>query len=243
MAEGMRFDDEVITRLEGVKRVFAEFVRGNGEDLPGRPNDLIGLVTYGTYADTICPLTLAHGALNAFLEKIQIPRSRDEQATAIGDAIALAAARLKTAEEVAARQSETAPESYTIKSKVMILLTDGDQTAGKRTPQEAAALAKEWGIKIHVIGIGGQYFRSLRGRRAAYQMKKVAEETGGIFAVGDDAESLRTIYREIDALEVSELTSLRYMNYRERFVPFLAAALACLLLELVLSATVLRRVP
>lgn len=244
MAQPMRFGTEVLNRLEVVKRVFAEFVTGNDAGLTGRPNDLIGLVTYGTYADTICPLTLARDPLLAFLEKIKLPPPLStEGKTAIGDAVALAAARLQKAEEVALRQSDQSPGSYRIKSKIIILLTDGEHNAGRRTPQEAASLAKKWGIKIHVIGIDKPFFQSREGRNALSTMKTIAEETGGLFAVGDDEESLREIYRQIDQMETSEISSHRYVNYRECFPLLLAAALTFLLLEILLQGTLFRRIP
>ena len=143
MGAEMEFDGKAMTRLEAVKRVFAEFVQGNDQELAGRSNDLIGMVSFAKFADTICPLTLGHGALAGFLETFTlVPRDSQENRTAIGDAIALAAARLKTAEEVLARQTGADADKYEIKSKIMILLTDGENNAGQYAPLEAAELAK-----------------------------------------------------------------------------------------------------
>jgi len=255
MGAEMSFAGEQATRLDAVKRVFEEFVNGNGDDLPGRPNDLVGMVTFARYPDTACPLTLAHGALGRFLEKVQLVQMRSEDGTAIGDAIALAAARLRKTEESIAGQGHGGGSDYEIKSKVMILLTDGENNAGKRSPLDAAKLAKEWGIKIYTIGVGGgesmttiktpfgDYKVPMGGGVDQSTLKAVAEETGGLFRMAEDAESLRAVYREIDELEKSEIESVRYMDYRERFTPFALAALLLLALEVALSSTVFRRLP
>ncbi len=254
MSNEMEFQAEQMTRLDAVKRVFKEFALGNDEDLEGRPNDLIGVITFGTYADTVCPLTLGHGVLPQFLKTIQLPKTREEGQTAIGDGIALAAARLKTAEKTLEKQVGQ-EKTFTIKSKIMILLTDGEQTAGKRNPIEAAKLAKEWGIKIYTIGVGSDEgvrrvntFFGSRLIRAPSEVDKetlqaIADETGGKFYMAEDAAALREVYKEIDTLEKSEVKSLRYVNYDEVFHWFLYPGLALLGLELLLSTTLLRRVP
>ena len=131
MGAEMEYKGEVLNRLEVVKEVFEEFILGNKRDLKGRPNDLIGMVTFARYADTVCPLTLAHGALPRFLKTVKKVERREEDGTAIGDALALAAARLKTAEETLAQQTDQKEREYEIKSKVIILLTDGQNNAGK----------------------------------------------------------------------------------------------------------------
>lgn len=255
MGAEMDFGGQKQTRLEVVKRVFEEFVTGKGKSLPGRPNDLIGMIAFARYADTICPLTLAHGALSRFLDDVKLVQRRNEDGTAVGDALALAAARLKTAEETLAAQSPDKGKAYTIKSKVIILLTDGQSNCGQRTPQEAAALAAEWGIKIYTIGVGGgESFGTVQTPFGSYKvpvaegvdrdtLKALADATGGVFRMAQDADSLRAIYKEIDRLEKSEVETVRYQNYNESFTPFALAALALVVLEMGLSATVFRRVP
>ena len=254
----MIFAGEQLNRLEVAKRVFLEFVQGNKNDLVGRPNDLIGLITFARYADTACPLTLAHGALASFVEPIKLVNRKAEDGTGIGDALALAAARLQKAEETIKQQSLLADNkepSYEIKSKIIILLTDGEQNAGKRTPQEAAELAKKWSIKIYSIGIGGQEsllrVPTLFGTQVIQRgpgvdkqtLSALARTTGGIFRMADDAEALRAVYGEIDALEKSEIESIRYMDYRERFTPFALLGLILLALEILLRTTYFRRLP
>jgi Ca-activated chloride channel family protein len=255
MGADMEFEGERLTRLDVVKRVFDEFVTGKGGDLPGRPNDLIGMVSFARYADTVCPLTLAHGALSEFLENVQLVKQRNEDGTAIGDGIALAAARLRTAEKTLARQIKKGEKEFDIKSKIIILLTDGRNNAGKRTPEEVAALAKEWGIKIYTIGVGGEEglmrqhgllgsFLIRMGEGVNKEtLESIATITGGMFRMAEDAESLRSIYKEIDEMERSEVETVRFLDYRELFQPFLFLAMGLLAAEVALSCTVFRRIP
>lgn len=276
MGQELTYERSQLNRLEVVKRVFREFILGNGKDLQGRPSDLIGMVAFARYADTICPLTLSHGALDRFIESIQVVTRKNEDGTAIGDALALAAARLRTAEEMLksphrqlpphgsqdSSQGEPPPfqdlganKDYQIKSKVVILLTDGQNNAGKRSPIEAARLAKEWGIKVYAIGIGGrESFMTIKTPLGDYKvpggpgvdeatLNGIAEETGGAFWLAESADKLHEIYKEIDKLERTEIESVRHIDYAERFAPFLLAALGLLALEQLLVATLFRRVP
>lgn len=255
MSEQMAFDGQIMNRLEVVKRVFNEFVMGNGDTLSGRPGDLIGLVVFAGFADTIAPLTLGHDALVSLVEKVEMPVIEEEDGTAIGDAIALAAARLKTAEEEQLKVNARLGKSYEIKSKIIILLTDGINNRGNKTPEDAAQLAKEWGIKIYSIGIGGDPSSSrgqglfgpfmMPGRNDLNDesLKAIATMTGGIYQRADSADALREVYDEIGRLETSDVESLRYLDYKERFLPFALAALALLVMELLLNATWLRRHP
>ena len=258
MGAEMIYDGQQMNRLEVAKKVFLEFVQGNKADLGGRPNDLIGLVTFARYADTSCPLTLAHGALASFVEPVKLVSRRSEDGTAIGDALALAAARLQKSAETLKKQalnSSTGEPGYEIKSKIIILLTDGEQNAGRRTPREAAELAKKWGIRIYAIGVGGREsiirMPTLFGTQVIQRgpgvdekaLSGLARETGGIFRMAEDGEAMRAVYKEIDDLEKSEIKSMRSMDYKERFMPFGLAALVLLALEILLRTTWLRRLP
>ncbi len=257
MSQEMEYDNRRMNRLEAVKKVFASFVFGDKDKkLPGRPNDLIGMITFARYPDTICPLTLGHAALRPFLEGIQMVNLRSEDGTNIGDALALAAARLQTAEETLARQTRKEASTYKIKSKIIILLTDGENNCGKRSIAEAAELASKWGIKVYAIGVSGgagaNVISTLLGqfRVAANSapfdtrpLQELAEKTGGLFRLATDSESLLAIYREIDQLERSEVESIRFVDFKELFLPFAAGALALLSLQLLLSATFFRRIP
>jgi Ca-activated chloride channel family protein len=154
---------EKLNRLEVVKKVLADFIRGGEKGLTGRSSDLVGLITFARYADTVCPLVLSHNVLLEFLKKTEIVQLQSEDGTAIGYAIALAAARLKKAEEEIERRNaqlrqaslgqseQTEQAGFKIKSKVIVLLTDGRNNAGEYHPLDAAELAGEWDIKIYTI--------------------------------------------------------------------------------------------
>ena len=253
MAAEMELDTGRANRLEVVKKVIDDFVHGTGRGLEGRPNDLIGMVAFARYADTVCPLTLSHGALSEIIDNIDIVKRREEDGTSIGDAIALAAARLKTYGDTVDTKDED--DSYEIKSKVIVLLTDGQNNFGKRTPIQAARLAREWGITVYTIGIGGaDGFSTVRTAFGDYKvpvaqaidegtLKAIAEETGGFYRRAGDEESLRGVYAEIDEMEKSEIESVRYLDYRELFWPFALAALILVVAEIALRSTVFRRIP
>jgi Ca-activated chloride channel family protein len=243
-------------RLGVVKKVFSEFIMGNGKTLKGRPNDLVGMVAFARYADTMAPLTLEHGALMRFLESVKVVTRQNEDGTSIGDAIALAAARLRTAEEELSRHAQQeGGKEYEIKSKIMILLTDGQNNFGRRTPAEAAQLAKEWGIKIYAIGVGGrEAVRTVRTLFGDFKvpvgegvdeetLRQVAEATNGKFYMAEDEKSLRQIYEEIDRLETSEIESVRFVDYKELFANFALAALCVMFVEVALACTIFRRIP
>ncbi len=239
MSAGMQYRGQSERRFDVVRSVFTDFVLGDGRELGGRPDDLVGIIAFAGYPDTISPLTHSHDALASLLQEMDVIRDSSKDGTAIGDAIALAAARLQTAEEQLGGPGAR-EKPFRIKSKIMILLTDGEQNAGKRSPAEAAALAREWGIKIYAIGVSsGRGFSD----SAAEVLQGVAGPTGGIFRTASDERSLRAVYQEIDRLEKTEIASIRYLNVREYFLPFALAALALLLAELLLSRTVLRRLP
>ncbi|MFW6181381.1 MAG: VWA domain-containing protein [Spirochaetota bacterium] len=238
MKATMDYRGERASRLEVAKTVLTDFVAGDGREMGGRPDDLVGIVTFAGHANTISPLTHSHDALLGLLDEHE---SGGAGGTAIGDAIALGAARLKTAEEeleLASRQGE----AFTLNSKILILLTDGEHNAGKRTPSQAAALAAEWGIKLYTIGIIPKN-RRVTSAGASEMLQRIAEQTGGIHRVVHDERGLRAVYEEIDRLEKTQIESLRYLSTREYFAVFALAALGLLVMEGVLSRTVLRRLP
>ena len=165
MGTEMDYFGRNMTRLEVVKKVLSDFIGGDKKALVGRSGDLVGLITFARYADTMCPMVLSHNVLLEFLKKTEIVRLRNEDGTAIGDAIALAAARLEKAEqEIQQRRAQLGfgnekarggdEPGFKIKSKAIVLLTDGRHNAGRYAPLDAAELAKKWGIKIYTIGIG-----------------------------------------------------------------------------------------
>lgn len=252
MQSPMRFGGRSETRLAVVKEVFRSFVTGRAIGLGGRPNDLIGLVTFARYADTICPLTLDHRALLSLLKKIHRPVDPALDGTAIGDGLALAAAHL---EALGSEIKGIRGHRYHIKSKVIILLTDGQNNFGRTTPLEAARLARKWGIRIYTIGIGsgGGPVRvntifgpqTINGRTAVNvsMLKKIAGRTGGVFQLASSGSGLKKVYQTIDKLEKSALPTSGYADWRELYLPFVLAALAALLAGIALESTVLRRIP
>jgi len=253
MEEIMPYEGRAATRLAVVKDVVSDFVAG-GAGLPGRPNDLIGIIAFARFAETVCPLVRDPEAVVELTSTLEIPPGPLGRSTAIGDGLALAAARLKNAEENLARwQSAGAQGEFTIASKAIVLLTDGESNAGETTPLEAAKLAAEWGIRVYTIGIGAapprgpdDAFMALlrRGRGVDERtLSAIAEETGGRFFLAGDAETLREVYAAIDALEKTRIESIEYTDYEERFAPFALAGLALLGLALGLSSTMLRSVP
>ena len=266
MAMDFHLDGEQVNRLEAVKSVFADFVTGGGL-LPGRPDDLIGLIDFGGHANSKCPLTLDHGALLEVVDTIKIAPLRQtlqdekqlrrmpqelqarlvqqlemEQATAIGDAVTLAIDRLKDIEA---------------KSRAIILLSDGENTAGVVAPAEAAEAAKAFGIKVYAIGVGSTgwapfpmqdiYGRTVlqkqRVRLDEATLEMMAETTGGRYFNAQDTQALENVYAEIDKLEKTVSEGRLYTEYRELFQWAIFPGLALILLEIVLSCTRFRSLP
>ena len=266
MQTEMDYYGDKLNRLEVVKKVLSDFIEGNKKGLKGRSSDLIGLISFARYADTICPLVHSHNVLTEFLKKTQIVKLRSEDGTAIGDAIALGAARLQKAEEEIQHRKQQLISSgekisgddesgFKIKSKVMILLTDGINNAGQYDPLEAAELAKKWGIKIYTIGIGSsQAFTTIQsfGRTLRVPtpqqlderlLQAIAEKTGGFYGRADDAKTLLSIVKKIDELEKSKVTSVQYTQFAEHFGPWTLAALLVLVTEMLASCTIFRKIP
>lgn len=266
METEMDYYGQKLNRLEVVKKVLSDFIEGDKKDLKGRRNDLVGLITFARYADTKCPLVHSHNVLIEFLKKTNLVTIRSEDGTAIGDAIALAAARLRKAEEEIHQRkmqfastgevvSDSNDSDFMIKSKAIILLTDGINNAGQYDPLEAAELAKKWGIKIYTIGIGsGQAFTTVQMLGRTYKMparqnlderllKTIAENTGGFYGRAGDAEALRTIVETIDELEKTEVKSVQYTQFAERFGPWTLVALLILGAEILAGCTIFRKIP
>jgi Ca-activated chloride channel family protein len=266
MSTEMDYWGQKLNRLEVVKRVLADFIEGDKKGLGGRTGDLIGLVTFARYADTTCPLVINHNVLTEFLKKTDIVTMRNEDGTSIGDAIALAAARLRKAEEEIQRRNaglgfggdgpqERTKDNFQIKSKAMILLTDGRNNMGRYDPLEAAELARQWGIKVYAIGIGSsQAYRTVQMPLGTFRMptedeldegllKAIADKTGGFYSRADDADALRKVVKKIDDLEKTQVKSVQYVQYAEHFGWLTLPALMLLGLEMLASCTVFRKIP
>jgi Ca-activated chloride channel family protein len=244
------------TRLQVVKMVVERFIKG-GEGLPGRPDDLIGLIAFGTYADSRCPLTLDHDHLVETVRRVEPAQIRSESQTAIGDAMALGVERLRGLERRASLAS-----LHTIKSKVLVLLTDGESNAGVIDPLTAAEMAAALGIKVYTIGAGSEIdmrdlFRNPLGRQAGLDeetLQQIADLTGGRYFRATDTRSLEDIYRTIDELERTEIEHQRYREYTELAVtsthlgrvalpPLLAIVFVLLAAETILARTRYRTLP
>lgn len=246
-ADDFVVDGQRVTRLDAVKKTFRDFVAGNGV-LPGRQDDMIGLLGFGGYVDAYCPPTLDHATLLEMADQIQLPPQIDgrrrvpqeiarffneEGMTAIGDALAVAVERLKDAQA---------------KSKVIILLSDGAQTFGTLTPQEGAEAAKAFGITIYTIGIGGNVEIN-DGFMRQYivideeSLRDVARMTGGRYFNAKNTQALEQVYAEIDKLEKTEHEGRLYTQYKELYRRPLGAGILLMLLSLVLANTRFRRLP
>jgi Ca-activated chloride channel family protein len=263
MRTEMDYKGRQLDRLSVVKEVLSDFIKGDGKSFKGRNGDLIGLVAFARYADTACPMVSTYGVLLQFLKATQIVTIESENATAIGDAIALAAARLKDAEQELHQRTvklglggatNQKGASFKIKSKAIVLLTDGRNNAGRYSPLEAAQLAEKWGIKIYTIGIGsGQSFMTMQTPMGTYKvptedldeglLTAIAERTGGFYGRADDAAALQKIIKRIDSLEKTEVKSVQYTQYAEKFGPWTLAALAFLGFEILAGSTVFRKIP
>jgi len=255
MNQYMEVDGALESRIVAVKSVLGDFLLGDGDELTGRSSDLVGLITFARFAETACPLVRDPETLTQLVQTVQTAQARYEDGTAIGDGLALAAARLKRAEdELKNRQRSGVDGELTIKSKVIVLLTDGDNNAGEADPIEAAKLAAEWGIKVYTIGIGAgaDSFQILRGvfgeRRVRVPsnvdestLQSIAELTGGTYHRAQDGEALRRVYAEIDKLEKSSVNSVEYTDWQEQFTYPAFAGGALMAIGLLLGTTWLRR--
>lgn len=218
-------------RLEAAKKVASDFVIA-------RPNDQIGLVVFAGESFTQCPLTTDHAVLVNLFKSVEYGMVED--GTAIGLGLANAVNRMK--------DSET-------KSKVIILLTDGSNNRGDIDPQTAAEIAKTYGIRVYTIGVGsygqarvpvqtpiGKQYITMDNEFDETTLRSIAETTGGQYFRAKDNTSLKAIYDQIDQMEKTKLRVREFSKHTENFMPFLYAALICLLLELIIRYFVLRTI-
>jgi Ca-activated chloride channel family protein len=225
--EGRRTD-----RLNVVREVVKAFIQK-------RTNDRIGMVVFGEQAFTQCPLTMDYGVLLSFLDRMEIGMAGDS--TAVGAALATSVKRLK---EVPG------------KSKVIILLTDGRNNAGRILPETAAEIAKTYQIKVHTIGVGVKgespfLMETLFGRQYVYQkvdldedtLQRIADMTGGSYFRAEDTAGLERVYEQIDRMEKTEAKVKEYMEYEEMFARFAFPGLLLLLAGFVLENTRFRKLP
>jgi Ca-activated chloride channel family protein len=234
MSEDFVVHGERVSRFDMARNCLRDFI-------DQRPNDRIGLVVFAAQAFIATPLTLDHDFLQETLQRLEIGVI-DENRTAIGDALSTSVNRLREVKS---------------KSKIVILMTDGQNNSGIVAPLTAAEAAKALGVKVYTVGIGKQGTAPMpvysNGQKVGYQevpvdvdegtLQQIAKMTGGNYYRADNAEKFRQIYREIDKLEKTEMEIKKYSQFRELFPWFVTGGLAFLLMEIVLGQTVLRRLP
>jgi Ca-activated chloride channel family protein len=246
---------EEVSKIDLLKRVSKDFVRG-------RPQDLIGLVAFARGAQVLSPLTLDHRAILNLLDRLDIMRLKDQSGTAIGYATFKTANLIAATRQYAQEGVDQSKPPYEIKSAVMILVTDGFQAAspldtGKRlrtlTIPEAADYANSQGIKLYIINLEPK-FAEEEFVPQRNQMQRAAERTGGRFYLVNRSNSLADIYAQIDQLEKGHIEppeglqpppdQLPHLYQRVSLFPYLIGVGMLLLLSaVVLESTVLRRVP
>jgi len=229
----MRAEDFRPNRFEAARDVAGEFIKG-------RASDRVGLVVFAAKAYTQAPLTLDYSFLQQMLEEVRVGVIQD--GTAIGTALAMAVNRLKTTEA---------------ESKVVILLTDGQNNRGEIDPITASEVAQAMGVRVYAIGVGtkgtapfvidqpfvGQQRQMLPVEIDEDMLRTVAQTTGGRYFRATSKRALRDIYEEIGQLEKSEIDERIYTDVDERYPTFLIPAIALLLAGSLLQSTVLRRFP
>ena len=224
-------------RIEAAKTVAAEFING-------RPNDNIGLTIFAGESFTQCPLTIDHAVLLNLFRDIDCSiaqRGMIDDGTAIGMGIANAVSRLKESKA---------------KSKVVILLTDGSNNRGDISPLTAAEIAKSFGVRVYTVGVGtngtapypvqtpmGPQYLNQPVEIDEATLTQIASTSGGNYFRAKNEEELRQIYAEIDKLEKTKLNVKEFSSREEEYQLFAWIALACVLLEVLLKNTLLKRIP
>ena len=234
LAEDFQLGKDRANRIEVVKDVTKRFIEG-------RPNDRIGIIAFAGRPYLVSPLTLDHDWLLKNLERLRVGLVED--GTSIGSALASAANRLK---------------DKPAKSKIIVLLTDGDENITTIPPATAAEAAKTLGIKIYTIAagtngtapypvgrdfFGNKVYRDVPVSVDEGQLRKVAEIGGGKFFVAMDTNSLNKIFSEIDRLEKTEVKMKRKTDWRDLFPWFIGAGAVLAALHALLSQTRWRTVP
>lgn len=219
-------------RLEAAKNVAMEFISG-------REYDRMGLVVFAGEAFTQCPLTTDRSVLLNLFKDIE--SGMIEDGTAVGNGLATAAARLKESEAI---------------SRVVILLTDGENNSGEIAPLTAAEIAKTFGIRVYTVGVGsegtapypvqtpyGIQLRDMEVKIDEETLQEISTITDGRYFRATSNTKLEEIYREIDALEKSKIEVREFSRKSEEFLPFALAGIAFLVLSLILKNTVFRSIP
>jgi Ca-activated chloride channel homolog len=231
-------DFESATRLSVAKDMIEKFVNG-------READRLGLISFAAYSQLRCPLTLDQEILKMLLAEVELVDRNDQEAngTAIGVALASSVNHLRNSDA---------------KSRIVVLLTDGDNNVTTIEPQTAAEIARVIGIKVYTIGVGTTGMVPMPSRNPADPagtytlqqstfnedtLRQISNLTGGRYFRATDRQSLETIFNDIDNLERTEVNVRRYERYQEECLPWIMAALLALLADLTLQHTYLRVLP
>jgi Ca-activated chloride channel homolog len=234
ISEDFEVHSQRVNRFNMARAVLEKFIEK-------RPNDRIGLVVFATDPYIATPLTLDHEFLMENLDRLQIG-TIDENRTAIGSALSTAVNRLRELKS---------------KSKIVILMTDGQNNSGKIAPVTAAEAAQALGVKVYTIGVGMRGMAPMPvffGRQRVGErmepvdidedtLQKIAQMTGGKYYRADNSEHFQAIYAEIDKLEKTEKEVKKYSHHRELFAWAIMPGLALVLLETLLRHTLFRRLP
>lgn len=228
----MLAEDFKPNRLEASKDVAKDFING-------RPTDRIGLVVFSGESFTQCPLTSDHGVLLTLVDEIK--SGMIEDGTAIGDGLGTAVNRLKESQAV---------------SKVIILLTDGENNRGFIDPLSAAEIARVYNLRVYTIGVGtigmapypietpfGTQYQQMEVRIDEKLLGQIADMTGGRYFRATNKKKLEDIYKEIDQLEKSKVDVTEFRKKKEEFLPFAMGAFIILLIDFMISSLLLRRFP
>ena len=220
-------------RLEAAKEIAKDFVNS-------RNGDRIGIVIFSSQSFTLCPITTDHNTVLNQINEIQ-NGYLIEDGTAIGSGLATSVDRLKDSKS---------------KTKIVILMTDGVDFGGIIPPDIAEKLAKLYNIKVYCIGIGsnqvmdtdpsGTGASSGQSVKVSFNdnlLKQISSETGGQYFSAIDKDGLSKCYETINQLEKSKVETTTYNHYNELFLPFVLLGLTCLILELILRLTILRKFP
>lgn len=220
-------------RLEAAKIVASDF-------FDGRPDDRIGLVIFSGETFTQCPLTTDHSIIKNLFKDIKSGMIKD--GTAIGDGLATAVSRLRESEAI---------------SKVIILITDGENNAGSIDPITAAEIAKLYGIRVYAIGIGttgmapypvqspfgGITYQNVEVKIDEELLQQVTKLTNGKYFRATSNKKLEEIYKEIDRLEKSKIDVTEFRRKNEKFLPLVVLAFIILSLELIFRKTIFKTLP
>lgn len=237
ISTSMLAEDFKPNRFKAAQQVAKTFIQE-------RPNDRIGLVVFAGESFTQCPITLDHDVLLGTLEDLKMGIIHD--GTALGNGLTTAIDRL-----------EQQGNKREVKSKVVIILTDGVNNQGEVDPDFAAESAKRLGIRVYTIGVGtnglapypfedrlgGKWYRRVPVEIDEKLLKSIASETGGDYFRATDNEKLNEIFSKIDQLEKTRIEVASFRNYQEAFMPFALLGLCFFMLEMLWRYVLVKRLP